>query len=404
MSSLRFSSFTKNREELNTAKDSLFAEKFAIFFNFCNSGTNLSMSDQQNISTGELLFCSSVKDGRWHSQEGSHAFERWHFDALSDDGREALIITFHDNYPLSPRYFGQNKNTNDESSTARGKFPAVSFIYAIDGRAVVRTVNEFSFGEFAADEENGCSIGSSSFRVEAASYGSGYVLTIDLLTARKRRIKAELEWLSVESDLSETTPSENVNNVWWNMAVPRSDVSGRITLLGRKGKVRGLVHFRGTGYHDHFRSGRSLSETVGSRYWGRAHFMDSTAIFHYHDLGGDSQPCAKLFLIRDGAIHQRDVVQPDEGLIRTGHGLKVPQRLSFLSDDNIRLRIKPVKVIQPGFFESRMLSEMTLMLRDGKPRKTVGITELLTPLLMRSRFFRWLTDLRIGKNGKEPLY
>lgn len=361
------------------------------------------MSDlHADIPTGDLAVFSSVKECRWHEQPGAQAFERWHFDALSDDGREALVVRFHDNYALSPRYFRQGVDANSDAS---GRFPAVSFLYAVDGKTVLRTLNEFGTGEFSAGGDDiGCSIGASSFRVKSAAYGSGFFLEIDLLTVRKRRVRAELEWLLVESDLLTTGPAKSTGSVCWNIAAPRSDVSGRITLLGRSGKVRRLVHFRGTGYHDQFRSISSFRDTIGSRYWGRAHFTDSTVIFHYQDFGDERDAGSNLFLVREGAMHQPEVLLQNEGMTRTGFGLKIPERLSFLSEDNIRLGIKPVKVIQSGFFESRVLSEMTLMLRDGKPQKTIGITGLVTPKLMTSRFFRWLSDLRIGKNGKGPLY
>ena len=52
-----------------------------------------------------VSFCSSLKDDRWHNLSGPNAFESWHFDAVSDDGREALVITFYDNYVLSPRFY-----------------------------------------------------------------------------------------------------------------------------------------------------------------------------------------------------------------------------------------------------------------------------------------------------------
>lgn len=359
--------------------------------------------DPQNI-TGDFAFSSSVKDCRWHGLESPHSFERWYFDALSDDGREALVITFHDNYELSPRFFTHNTDSNGNLSQGAKRFPSVSLVYAVDGKPVLRAVNEFSSDKFTAKDRNiGCSIGSSSFELETAEYGSGFVLHIDVLTVRKRRIKADLEWLSIESDLTEGGVDAPAEAVHLNMAVPRSDVSGRISLTDKHGSMRRLVHFRGTGYHDHFQSCRPLTEAVLPSYWGRAHFIDSTAIFHCRE-SSEGEICAKLFLIKDGKIHFRDVQQKDGGLIRTGHGFKVPERLSFVSDDKIRLRIKPVKIFQSGFFESRMLSEMTLTLRDGKPRKTVGITELSTPKLMRSRFFRWLTDLRIGKNGNGPIF
>lgn len=360
---------------------------------------------QHNNTPGQLTFSSDVKNAGWHRQTEPGAFERWHFDALSDDGREALIITFHDNFPLSPRYFKQERNINGNSSASGKKFPAVSLIYSVDGKTILRSVNECPTEKvFAPEDGISFSAGASSFRFEAASYGSGFMLEIDLLTARKRRIKAELEWLSIESDLSEAVDGSGLNAASWNMVAPRSDVSGRITMVGRRGNIRQVTHFRGTGYHDHFRSSGSLSKTVGSRFWGRAHFIDSTAVFHYNEIKGQQGACSKLFLIRDGAIHERDIQGLENSFIRNRYGLKLPKRISFLSSDNIRLRVKPIRVIQSGFFEAKILSEMTLMLSDGKPRKTLGITELITPARMRSRFFRWLADMRIGKNGKGPLF
>src|SRR5438067_588125 len=99
------------------------------------------MSEPQENTTGGLTFCSSLKGSRWHDQHGRGAFERWHFDALSDDGREALMIAFHDNFALSPRYFRQEKANGGSSDAA--KFPAVSFTYAVDGKTILRTINEF---------------------------------------------------------------------------------------------------------------------------------------------------------------------------------------------------------------------------------------------------------------------
>lgn len=358
--------------------------------------------EPQNL-TGEIAFSSNVKDCRWHGLECNHSFERWYFDALSDDGREALVIIFYDNYPGSPRFFKQKECLNGDSPRT-AKFPAVSLVYAVDGKPVLRAVNEFTSERFSAYSDRiRCTIENSTFELETAEYGSGFVLHIDLLTARKRRIKAELEWLSVESDLSALEIENQSEISCLNMAAPRSDVSGRISLTDRHGSIRRLVHFRGTGYHDHFRSRRPVTEAVESTFRGRAHFVDSTAIFLCRESGADDV-CAKLFLIRNGVMHFHDVFQKDERLIRTGHGFKVPERVSFISADDIRLHIKPIRIFHPGFFESRMLSEMTLSLQDGKPRTTVGITELSTPSLMRSRIFRWLSDLRIGRNGKGPLY
>src|SRR5947209_12937869 len=124
------------------------------------------MSENQDTrSTSSMAFCSSVKDEVWHDQTDPNAFETWHFDALSDDGSEALVITFHDNYPFSPRYFLKTRNGNG-SSASKNRFPAISFTYSVDGKVELRSVNEFRMDEFSASKDGiDCSIGDSSFRV-----------------------------------------------------------------------------------------------------------------------------------------------------------------------------------------------------------------------------------------------
>ena len=156
------------------------------------------MSEPQNTtSTGQIAFSSSVEDDRWHNQSGRDAFERWHFDALSDDGREALVIKFYDNYVFSPRYFRRSGNHNGRSITHEERCPAISFAYSLDGKIILQATNEFRAGEFSASDDGiNCFIGGSSFRVDAAAYGSGFRIKVELMTARKRQIKAELEWLS----------------------------------------------------------------------------------------------------------------------------------------------------------------------------------------------------------------
>ena len=357
-----------------------------------------------NESTPKIAFLSSLKDDVWHDQPGRNAFESWHFDALSDDGREAIVITFNDSYSFSSRYFRQERGPNSKSDGSGRRFPAVSFTYSVDGKIVLRAVNEFSDEKFCASHDGiGVSIGQSSFRVDVAEYGPGFLLRIDLLTPRKCRLTAEIEWLSIEADLSDQPAGNGDVLATWNIVAPRSDVSGRITLAGRRA-ARKTFHFRGTGYHDQFRSAFSLQDTVGSRCWGRAHFVDSTAIFHRHQIMGNAEVSSKLFIVREGSILERDARSETQKPFRDRYGLKIPRRLSFVSDDNIRLRVKPVGVIESGFFNKSMVSEITLMLRDGKARKTMGITEFTNPSRMRNPLFRWLSDLRIGRNGRSPLF
>jgi len=348
----------------------------------------------------DLVYSSNVNDCRWHDLRTPQGFERWHFDALSDDGREAVVVTFHDNYALSPRYFRSSKEMNGGQSGSTKKCPAVSFSYWAEGNPILRSINEFDPEEFKAlDGSAGCSIGPSSFRMASASYGSGFVLHIDLLTTRKRRITAEFEWLSVESDRKDNA-SENGKSRCWNMAVPRSDVSGRITLEDRRGHSQQLAHFRGTGSCDNFRSDHPAA---GSHYWGRGHFSDATVIFHY-DVDRSIGGAAKLFLVSDGNISQQSARVLSDKIQRSKYGAKVPRQLSLCCGDDTELSIEPVGIIQKSPFETRVLSEMTLTRDDGKTKKALGMAELVTPDLMRSRLLRWMADRRIGRNGKGPLY
>ena len=74
--------------------------------------------------------------------------------------------------------------------------------------------------------------------------------------------------------------------------------------------------------------------------------------------------------------------------------------MRFASKDDSFLIVKHKKVIDSSFFYLRFMSEMTLILPDGKPRRTVGITEYLAPKALKRRYLNFLINMRIGRNGK----
>lgn len=361
--------------------------------------------DQVNKPATKVSFCSSLAEDAWHKLAGPNAFESWHFDAVSDDGREALVISFYDNFVLSPRFHSASNraDTNGSSASSPNRFPAVSFVYSIDGRTVLSSVNEFDPSQLnASSTEPEITLGGSSFRVERTNYGTGYMVTIDSATVRGRRIKAEIEWLTIEADLM-PRPDENGSAIW-NIAVPRSDVSGKIMLIGRRGKVRKLLQFRGSGYHDHVLSKNVHYRDLGSRMWGRAHFVDSTVVFDR--LGGvqDSSAPGNVFIIRDGKISEYAAACEASEHRRDRWGLNVPRRIEFEKEGSFSLSVKPVSAVRSGFSDVKMLSEVSLDLNDGKTRKTIGLTEFVDPRRMRNPLFRWISDLRIGKRGRSPMF
>ena len=349
----------------------------------------------KTASAGDFAFSSSVKADVWHPQKDPKAYEWWYFDALGHGGSEAIIIVFLDNFIYSPRY-------NREDDAAR-KYPAVSFTYFNDGRPLYRCVTEYDQSDFYAGRDTPeCRVGESSFKFERASYGSGYSVTVKTKLSGDRRLEAQLEWLSIESDFASQSFCYQETAHCWNMVAPRSDVTGKITVYDKKGRVTDVRQFRGTGYHDHCLDNRWLAKTVRDWHWGRAHYADSTAVFYRYCELGEHTPSTKLFVIKNGELSERDTQYEEQNYVRDKFGIRYPTRLRLISEDNMRLRVKPIKIIDSSFYYLRFLSEITLTLRDGIPRKTSGITEFLAPKTLKYRWLNWLSDMRTGKNGKPP--
>jgi carotenoid 1,2-hydratase len=334
---------------------------------------------------------SSLADDVWHVKDAPKAYEWWYFDALSDDGRDCVVIIFFDNFIFSPSY----------NSSENPKCPAVSFTYYRDGKMLYRAMNEFSAEDFSGNRtEPFCKIGDSEMRFEKAPYGSGYLLTINATLHKNRKLKAAFEWLLIESDFLPTNGVNSANTHSWNLVSPRADVTGNIEVFRRNGKPKDKIQFRGTGYHDHNFDTRNLPETVENWQWGRCHFADSSVVFYRYKEIGAATATTKLFIVKNGEFRELDAVCEEENISRDIFGLSFPKRLRFTAAENIRLRVKQTKIMDSSFFYLRFQSEMTLTLRDGKPRKMLGISEQLSPKSLKFRWLDWLVNMRIGRNGK----
>jgi carotenoid 1,2-hydratase len=359
----------------------------------------------------KFAFSSCVASDVFHPHKAAKGYEWWYFDALSDDGREAVVIIFLDNFVFSPRYNAPESskfsvrtlfsNRRDLGARAKEKVPAVAFIYYRDGKPLYRAINEFTEDAFAASAERPeCRIGDNFFTYESAPYGSGYTIQINARLRKNRTVEAHFEWLSIESDFLPGCKGTLDGAHLWNLVAPRSDVSGRITVTDKNSRPLDVVHFRGTGYHDHNLDNRWLPSTVEDWQWGRAHFSDSTAVFYRYKEIGETCSVTKLMTVRDGRLRERDAEFEEQQMTRHIFGIRYPQRLTFTTADNMRLRVKQTALIDASFFYLRFLSEMTLTLRDGRPRRTIGITEHLAPKALKLRWLDWLINMRIGKRGK----
>ena len=360
------------------------------------------------ILTDNFAFSSSVSGDVWHSGKDAKAYEWWYFDALSDDGQEAVVIVFLDNFIYSSSYNREFAQANRSSTTSadvhRSRSPAVAFTYFQNGRARYRTVLQFPEDAFDASTDTAeVRIGNCSFKYQTAAYGSGYLVELDAPLPGDRRLTATFEWLSVEADYFPDDACITPNSHCWNMVAPRSDVSGKITVFDRKGKEVDSTQFRGTGYHDHKLDNRWLAKTVRDWHWGRAHFADATAVFYRYREIDDETATTKLIVSRGSHLTQQTAAFEEGRLVRHKFGIRYPTHIGMVADDNVRLEVRPLKVISSSFFYLRFLSEMTLTLGDDLQRRTIGISEFLKPTMLNHRWLTRLGELRTGKNGKHPL-
>ena len=348
--------------------------------------------DADTSSSKAISYCSSLEQDRWHDIADAGSFESWHFDAISDDGTEALVITFYDNYVLSPRFHGTSA---DGARVQPGRrYPALSVAYVVDGAAVVDVINEYDHLSFHPGPGRACGIAGSGFVYTASPYGDGFLIKLDLALSRGRHLRGELEWLTIDGDLD--AAYDDAPAVW-NIAVPRADVSGRLTIFGAGHRLEKQAQFRGTGYHDHIISRHAHYGDLDSRMWGRAHLSDCTVVFERH--GGVRNPAAPgaFFVVRNGSFEHRSSSCQALGQRRDRYGLVIPEQMWFRSNDGVMVRIRPGQVLRSGFYETKMLSHISLGLGDGCDRSAVGITEFVNPQRLRSGLFRWVSGLGIKR-------
>ncbi len=358
-------------------------------------------------------FHSSLADDVWHPEDrAAGAYEWWYFDAISDDGRDALVIIFLVGFIFSPRYNAEvagHLKDPGAPSPAPADFPAVAFSLYRDGRPVVRAVNEHAPADFAAHTDRpSCRIGRSSFRLETTGGESRFILTLDESVRRGRRLNAHLEWLLTAGDFSRTGEAPLVDQTAvheWNLVAPRCRVSGALEMHAQRGgKNIWKREFGGTGYHDHNRDRRWLPATIAEWQWGRAHFADATtAVFYRYRECANVAPVTKLFLVRDGVLsaHPAQLVEAER---RPHHfGLRYPRTLRFAAEREgapLTLRVRQRRIIDASFFYLRFLSDVALDMGSGETYQTVALTEHLAPRALRWRWLDWLVQMRIGRNGR----
>ena len=333
---------------------------------------------------------------------------------LSDDGRDALVVIFLADFIFSPRYNATVAASLREGSRDRprpAEFPAVAVCLYRDGRPLFRAINERTRAAFTASAERPeCRIGRSGFRLDAVNdptaRGATYLVNIDEPVRGGRRLQAQLAWTMTAGNFStedekRADGSEPAHE--WNMVSPRCRVAGRIDVSDSRGRRTHAQAFDGTGYHDHNRDRRWMPATVAAWQWGRAHFADATAVFYrYRETGDDAPVTTRLFIIQNDALTTHAARFSADDFRRHHFGLRYPRRMRFDAGEPAAasLHIDQRRVIDASYFYLRFTGDAVLDVGGGRTHRAPAITEHLAPRALRWRWLDWLTNMRIGTNGR----
>ena len=346
---------------------------------------------------------SSRADDIWHAGEHPGGYEWWYFDALSDDGRDCLVVIFLVGFIFSPNYnrsVARYLHDNKEPVPRPVDYPAVAVTYYRDGRPVYRAINEFSARDFSAGRTwPECHIGNSYFKLDES--GGRYALELDAVLWRGRRLRGSFAWdilaVSPSDGFSEKTPHGAHN---WNLVAPRCRVTGRLSVAGRNGQTQHKQEFSGTGYHDHNHDGRWLPATVAEWDWGRAHFSDATtAVYYRYREHGATEAAGYLLLATPDNLQTYPAQIVAHGTRQHYFGLRYARELTITAE-NLRLEITSRRVLDGSFFYLRCQDTATLIDAAGNRQTAPAITEYLAPRALRWPWLRWLINMRIGRGGR----
>ena len=315
--------------------------------------------DHQSWRLGETGLVSRIESTGAAHEKPPDAVQRWYFDALSDDGREAVRLVFTDG-PFEDR--------------------AVNFLFFQNGKRKFDIRRTFRNSETSQTCDLKTMWGDCSFAFASAEYGSGHSVEISAETRRKMSLSASFEWLAIEYDVLDQSPSDGSKfGPHWNFAVPRADVTGRITLTDRSGNEQAVHHFRGTGCHEY--SVDAELPQSGLR-WMRAHGSEATIVFK--DLGRATTAAA---IITDGRTHL--VRDAEFTAVAPPESRRLPRAEFLRFDADMTAHIRPVEIICSGPDACVVICEVTVSI-NGRESVCSGIAEyppirsfadrILTPL------------------------
>jgi carotenoid 1,2-hydratase len=341
---------------------------------------------------------SSADPDRFFNRTSPGAHEWWYFDAISDDGRDAIVVVWYAGLPFDPSYgVATLRHLKDPARYPQPRaldHSAIGFSWYRDGKPIAYALNGYKADRFRHQADP--------FAVEVASSrverdGEGYKLTVATPTVEGRPIRAEFRFRPADStepferDLG--TPDAPHN---WILAASDCRVEGRATIGEDE------LTFSGRGYHDHNAGAEDLSIAMKRWEWGRVHHGPFANIYYLSEpRRGESQ---SLWIdCREGRpeVVKEDLQPSSWGAYRWSlFGIRhnSMMRLADRLDGDTAGRLTG-RCVDDGPFYRRWLSEFSVYPGSSAPGNgfhgVQGISEVLDTRNLHRPWFNWMIPYRL---------
>ena len=325
------------------------------------------------------------------------AQEWWYFDAISDDGRDTIVLVWYAGLPFDPDYgVAAIKHVRDPQ-----RFPApnaldhcaIGVSWYRDGKTVAYALNGFrakdfhhTLEPFAIDIAGNC----------LARNADGYLLAVSTPVVNGRtQITSHLRFTPasgtepLERDLGSTTGPHV-----WTLVAADCHVEGEISCGAA------TLKFRGRGYHDHNAGSEEISLGMNRWRWGRLHSGPLTHVY-YHCQPQTGPESGVWITCRDGKPETvREAVKflesPESRRnvfgIHHGQSLRITGGSSGLVDARSRC-------VDDGPFYRRWVGEIGVLGETGGEGANhgLGISELLDTRNLNRSLFNWMIPYRLKR-------
>jgi hypothetical protein len=338
---------------------------------------------------------------RFFNRTSPGAHEWWYFDAISDDGLDAIVLVWYAGLPFDPSYgVGTLRHLKNPAKYPQPRaldHSAIGFSWYRQGKPIAYALNAFKADQFRHQPDP--------FSVEIATNrvdrdDQGYTLTIVTPSVEGRPIQASFRFQPAastepfERDLGTVEAPHN-----WLLAASDCRVEGKASFGGEEHV------FVGRGYHDHNAGAEDLSVAMKRWEWGRVHHGPFTEIYYSSEPKQGSR-LSLMITCEDGkpteicenanlrgvfwrGISKFGLRSHNPLLISSGY-----EPFQFLTQFN-------GPCVDDGPFYRRWIpsfevsSSKLSLSEEIERRKYPGFAELLDTRNLHSRWFNWMIPYRL---------